>query len=127
MTAFRRLIACKLRGGKKAGMAVTNRLALVSRPASLGNTETLVQQSASMTHSSYTQEERQKHGIIDGLIRFSIGLEALSDLKHDIAQALDAIHFVVAGELPRSDNRCEPSLVLAAVICKAAVEFNEQH
>jgi methionine-gamma-lyase len=88
MTAFRRLIACKLRGGKKAGMAFMNRLALVSRAVSLGDAETLVQHPASMTHSPYAQEERQKHGITDGLIRFSIGLETLSDLKHDILQAL---------------------------------------
>jgi methionine-gamma-lyase len=91
MTAFGGLIACELRGGKKVGMAFMNRLALVTRAVSLGDTETLVQHPASMTHSTYTQEERQKHGISDGLIRFSIGLETLSDLKDDILQALDAI------------------------------------
>jgi len=93
MTAFGGLIACELRGGKKAGMAFMNRLALITRAVSLGDAETLVQHPASMTHSPYTQEERQKHGISDGLIRFSIGLETFSDLKHDIFQALDAIHF----------------------------------
>jgi methionine-gamma-lyase len=93
MTAFGGLIACELRGGKKAGMAFMNRLALVSRAVSLGDAETLVQHPASMTHSPYTQEERRKHGITDGLIRFSIGLETLSDLKDDILQALDAIRF----------------------------------
>ena len=46
-----------------------------------------------MTDSRYTQEERQKHGITGGLIRFSIGLQTLSDLTHDIFQALAAIHF----------------------------------
>jgi len=70
-----------------------NRLALVTRAVSLGDAETLVQHPASMTHSSYTPEERQKHRISDGLIRFSIGLKTLSDLTHDILQALDAIHF----------------------------------
>jgi methionine-gamma-lyase len=69
-----------------------NRLALVTRGVSLGDAETLVQHPASMTHSPYTQEERHKHGITDGLIRFSIGLETLSDLKDDILQALDSIH-----------------------------------
>ncbi len=93
MTAFGGLIACELRGGKKAGMAFMNRLALVTRAVSLGDAETLVQHPASMTHSPYTQEERQKHGITDGLIRFSVGLETLSDLKDDIVQALDAIPF----------------------------------
>jgi methionine-gamma-lyase len=93
MTAFGGLIACELRGGKKAGMAFMNHLALIPRAVSLGDAETLVQHPASMTHSPYTQEGRQKHGITAGLIRFSIGLETLSDLKHDILQALDAIHF----------------------------------
>jgi methionine-gamma-lyase len=92
MTAFGGLIACELRGGKKAGMAFMDHLALVTRAVSLGDAETLIQHPASMTHSPYTQEERQKHGISDGLIRFSIGLETLSDLKGDILQALDAIH-----------------------------------
>jgi methionine-gamma-lyase len=87
------LIACELRGGKKAGMAFMNRLALVTRAVSLGDAETLVQHPASMTHSPYTPEERQKHGISDGLIRLSIGLETLSDLKDDILPALDAIRF----------------------------------
>jgi len=57
-----------------------------------GDAETLVQHPASMTHSTYTEEERRKHGISDGLIRFSIGLETLSDLKDDTLQALDAVH-----------------------------------
>jgi methionine-gamma-lyase len=88
MTGFGGLIACELRGGKKGGMAFMNRLGLVTRAVSLGDAETLIQHPASMTHSTYTQEERQKHGISD---RFSIGLETLSDLKDDILQALDAI------------------------------------
>ena len=62
-----------------------------TRAVSLGDAETLVQHPASMTHSTYTEEEWRKHGISDGLIRFSIGLETLSDLKDDILQALDAV------------------------------------
>jgi methionine-gamma-lyase len=92
MAAFGGLVACELRGGKKEGMAFMNRLSLATRAVSLGDAETLVQHPASMTHSTYTEEERRKHGISDGLIRFSIGLETLSDLKEDIHQALDAVH-----------------------------------
>jgi methionine-gamma-lyase len=77
MAAFGGLVACELLGGKKDGMAFMNRLSLVTRAVSLGDAETLVQHPASMTHSTYTEEERQKHGISDGLIRFSIGLETL--------------------------------------------------
>lgn len=92
MTGYGGLVACELRGGKKEVMAFMNRLALVTRAVSLGDAETLVQHPASMTHSTYTQEERRKHGVSDGLIRFSIGLETLSDLKDDILQSLDAVH-----------------------------------
>lgn len=85
------LIACELRGGMKAGLAFMNRLVLVTRAVSLGDAETLVQHPASMTHATYSPEERAKHGIGDGLIRFSIGLENLPDLIDDITQALDAV------------------------------------
>jgi len=91
MTGFGGLIAFELDGGKKAGMEFMNRLALVTRAVSLGDAESLVQHPASMTHSAYSEEERRSHGISDGLIRFSIGLETLSDLRSDIAQALDAM------------------------------------
>jgi methionine-gamma-lyase len=95
MSGFGGLIACELHGGKRAGMDFMNRLALASLAVSLGDAETLVQHPASMTHSTYTVEERQSHGISDGLIRFSIGLETLSDIESDIHQALNAIegHF----------------------------------
>jgi methionine-gamma-lyase len=46
-----------------------------------------------MTPSPYTQEERQKHGITDRLVRFSIGLETLPDLEDEILQALHAAQF----------------------------------
>ena len=99
MTGFGGLIACELHGGKTAGMEFMNRLELVSRAVSLGDAETLVQHPASMTHSAYTAEERRSHGINDGLIRFSIGLETLSDIQNDILQALDAVDIVSARQI----------------------------
>ena len=51
--------------------------------------ETLAQHPASMTHSTYTPEERAAHGISDGLVRLSIGLEDIEDVLADISQALD--------------------------------------
>lgn len=91
MKGFGGLLACELKGGRKAGMEFMNRLALVTRAVSLGDAETLVQHPASMTHSTYTQEEQKTHGISDAIIRFSIGLETLSDLKEDILQALSSL------------------------------------
>jgi methionine-gamma-lyase len=85
------LIGCELRGGMAAGLGFMNRLKLVTRAVSLGDAETLVQHPASMTHATYTPEERARHGIGDGLIRLSIGLESLTDLVDDITQALDGV------------------------------------
>jgi len=85
------LIACELAGGMAAGLEFMNRLELVTRAVSLGDAETLVQHPASMTHATYSAEERARHGIGDGLIRLSIGLENLPDLVDDITQALDGV------------------------------------
>ena len=85
------LIAFELDGGLELGMAFMNSLTLISRAVSLGDCETLVQHPASMTHANYTPEERAKHGIGDGLLRLSVGLETLEDLLDDVEQALGAI------------------------------------
>jgi len=86
------LIAFELDGGVEAGMAFMNRLELVVRAVSLGDAETLVQHPASMTHATYSAEERKRHGISDSLLRLSVGLENVEDLMADIAQALDHVH-----------------------------------
>jgi methionine-gamma-lyase len=91
MSAPGGLIAFELAGGIQAGMAFMNRLKLVTRAVSLGDAETLVQHPASMTHATYSPEERAAHGIGDGLLRFSIGLENVDDILDDIQQALDAV------------------------------------
>ena len=65
-----------------------NRLTMIGRAVSLGDAESLIQHPASMTHSTYTAEERAEHGISDGLIRLSVGLEDVDDIIDDLAQAL---------------------------------------
>jgi methionine-gamma-lyase len=58
---------------------------------SLGDAETLVEHPASMTHLAYSAEERAEHGITDGLIRMSVGLENTEDILEDISHALKAV------------------------------------
>ena len=89
MRQFGGMIAFELKGGLQAGMCFMDALQLVTRAVSLGDAETLAQHPASMTHSTYTPEERVAHGISDGLVRLSIGLEDIEDVLADIAQALD--------------------------------------
>ncbi|CAO3360929.1 trans-sulfuration enzyme family protein [Azospirillum melinis] len=91
MSGFGGLVSCELDGGLEAGIRFMNRLVLATRAVSLGDAETLVQHPASMTHATYGAEERARHGIADGLIRLSIGLENLPDIREDILQALDAV------------------------------------
>lgn len=85
------LVAFELDGGMDMGLAFMNKLELVTRAVSLGDTETLVQHPASMTHAVYSAEERAKHGISDGLLRLSVGLENPDDLLEDIERALNAL------------------------------------
>jgi hypothetical protein len=69
------LVSFELEGGIAQGRALVNALKLAHRAVSLGDAETLVQHPASMTHATYSAAERAEHGISDGLIRMSVGLE----------------------------------------------------
>jgi len=82
------MIAFELEGGLEAGRAMMNKLQLITRAVSLGDAETLIQHPASMTHSTYTPEERALHGNSEGLVRLSVGLEGVDDILADLRQAL---------------------------------------
>jgi methionine-gamma-lyase len=88
MSQFGGMISFELTGGKHAGIEMMNKLKLVSRAVSLGDAETLIQHPASMTHSTYSTEELAEHGISEGLVRLSIGLEGVDDVLADLAQSL---------------------------------------
>lgn len=88
MAQFGGMIAFELTDGMQAGIDMMNRLQLITRAVSLGDAETLVQHPASMTHSTYSPEERAAHGISEGLVRLSIGLEGIDDVIADLEQAL---------------------------------------
>ncbi|NOD66220.1 methionine gamma-lyase [Ruegeria sp. HKCCD7303] len=82
------MIAFEIKSGLSGGIEFMNRLNMIQRAVSLGDAETLIQHPASMTHSTYTPEERAEHGISDGLIRLSVGLEDVEDILADLEQAL---------------------------------------
>ena len=91
------MIAFEMKGGIEAGRHLMNRLTMIQRAVSLGDAETLIQHPASMTHSTYTPEERAHHGISDGLVRLSIGLEEAGDILSDLDQALSRHAMALAG------------------------------
>ena len=91
MSNFGGMIAFELKGGLAAGQAVINATKMIHCAVSLGDTETLIQHPASMTHSTYTPEERARHDISDGLVRLSVGLEGIEDIWRDLETALAAV------------------------------------
>jgi cystathionine gamma-lyase len=78
-------------GSLAAGEKVFNRFRLFTRAESLGGVESLVCHPASMTHASVPRDTRLAQGFADGLLRLSVGIEDLADLRTDLEQALHVI------------------------------------
>jgi O-succinylhomoserine sulfhydrylase len=91
MKDFGNIVAIDVEGGKEASFRLLNALKLIDISNNLGDTKSLVTHPATTTHQRIDPEERARMGIGEGLVRFSIGLEDVDDLKDDIAQALKAV------------------------------------
>jgi cystathionine gamma-synthase len=85
---FGAIISIELAGGHEAVSAFVAGLECFSLAESLGGVESLVAHPATMTHAAMAREARERAGLVDGLIRLSVGIEALEDLRHDLARAL---------------------------------------
>lgn len=85
------IVTFELKEGIKAGQVFLNQIQMCSLSANLGDTRTIVTHPATSTHSKLSIEERALVGITDGLIRLSVGLENIEDIKQDIDQALEKI------------------------------------
>jgi methionine-gamma-lyase len=88
MKAFGAIISFEARGGYEGGKKVMDRVKLFARAASLGDTRSLIVHSASTSHRAVPREQRLAIGISDGLVRLSVGVEAVEDLIADLEQAL---------------------------------------
>ena len=88
--AFGAMLTIEVRGDFAKTKRVCEKTQLFQLAVSLGAVESLIEQPASMSHASYDAAARAAHGITDGLIRLSVGLEAFEDLRDDLNQALDA-------------------------------------
>lgn len=85
------MISFEIKGGIEEGKKLLNYLQLIHISVSLGDAETLIQHPASMTHSTYSAQEREEADIKDGLIRISVGLENSQDIIDDLSQALNKL------------------------------------
>jgi cystathionine gamma-lyase len=88
MKAFGGMISLRLRGGADAARRFLGRTKLFSLAESLGGVESLVCHPATMTHASIPVEVRTARGVDDGLIRLSVGIEDVEDLRADLRGAL---------------------------------------
>ena len=91
MRDFGGMLSFEVKGGKAAGMKLVNSLQLITVAVSLGDAESLIEHPASMTHSTYSEEELADAGIAPGLIRLSAGLENAEDLIADLDQAMSRL------------------------------------
>jgi len=85
---FGAMITLELEGGHDAVREFVSGLECFSLAESLGGVESLVAHPATMTHAAMDPAARERAGLTDGLIRLSIGIEALEDLRADLARAL---------------------------------------
>jgi cystathionine beta-lyase/cystathionine gamma-synthase len=92
------MLAFELAGGREAGRAFIDSLAIPERTASLGSIQTIVAHPPSTTHRQLSAAEIAASGIAPGLLRASVGLEDLADLQADFANGLEAARAVVAAE-----------------------------
>ncbi|MEJ5276738.1 MAG: PLP-dependent transferase, partial [Thermogemmata sp.] len=88
MRHFGGMLSLRLRGGGEKARRFLSHLRLISLAESLGGVESLACHPATMTHASIPRELREARGIDEALVRLSIGIEDLQDLRHDLEQAL---------------------------------------
>lgn len=92
MKDFGGMISFTVKGGSLSDtVKVVSALRVFTLAESLGGVESLAGHPVSMTHASIPKEEREKTGVVDSLIRLSVGIEDIDDLKADINQALNKI------------------------------------
>lgn len=91
MHGFGGMISFELKGGVSAGATLMDNVRMLTLAVSLGCVDSMIQHPASMTHACVPNEEREKSGIADGLVRLSVGIEEVEDIIADLDQALNKI------------------------------------
>jgi cystathionine beta-lyase len=92
MSSFSGMMSFSLKGDKyEDALKVLTHTHVFALAESLGGVESLIGHPASMTHAAIPKEEREKSGVVDSLIRLSVGIEDIEDLIADLSQALDQV------------------------------------
>jgi len=83
------MITFGIEGGYEAGRTLCNEVELASLLANVGDAKTLIIHPASTTHQQLTDEEKESSGVLDELVRLSVGIEDVDDIIDDLSQAID--------------------------------------
>ncbi len=89
--AFGGVLAFTVKGGREQAWKVIDQLQIISRTANLGDTRSTVTHPATTTHSRLSDEDKQRAGITENLVRISVGLESVNDLKKDLESGLSLL------------------------------------
>ena len=82
------IVSFTVKGGKQAAWRVVDATRMISITANLGDVKSTITHPASTTHGRISQEARDAAGVVDGLLRIAVGLEALQDIKADVERGL---------------------------------------
>lgn len=85
------VLSFKLKAGKEAADTFVNSVKLTSHLANVGDSKTLIIHPASTTHSQLSETEQEQAGVAPGLLRLSVGIEHIDDIKADLQQAFEAV------------------------------------
>ncbi len=88
---FGAVLSFELHGGKEAAIAFVDALKLISHLANVGDAKTLIIQPSATTHQQLSDEEQLAAGVTPQLLRISVGIEHIDDIKADLEQAFEAI------------------------------------
>ncbi|WP_067521112.1 O-succinylhomoserine sulfhydrylase [Endozoicomonas ascidiicola] len=90
-SAFGGVLAFEVKGGRASAWKVIDSVTIMSRTANLGDTRTTITHPATTTHCRLTDDDKQRSGITEGLVRVAVGLEDIEDLKRDIDKGLQQL------------------------------------
>lgn len=96
---FGGVLSFKLKNGKNAADFLVNNLSLVSHLANVGDAKTLIIHPSSTTHEQLSEKEQIAAGVVPGLLRVSVGIEHIDDIKADFAQAFEKLAKIKTEEL----------------------------
>jgi len=96
---FGGVLSFKLKSGKASADFLVNNLSLISHLANVGDAKTLIIQPSSTTHEQLSEAEQKSAGVEPGLLRVSVGIEHIDDIKHDFVQAFEKLSKVTNEEL----------------------------